>query len=118
MIEVTSRDGAVSATISFYAGKQRQVIVNCAPLLLEHELLIRSLGHSSSAGIEIISALPMQGNTIAKLVVDISDGNHEGAFVTVNFLTNLGTFDVVLNMDILKMGRHGQSQQTYPLAQG
>ena len=118
MIEVTSRDGAASATVSLHQGRQRQVIINCAPLLLEHELLIRSLGHFSSAGIEVLSARPMQGNTIAKLLVDIADGNHEGAFVVVYFLTNLGTFDVMLDMDILKMGRQGQSQQTYPLSQG
>ena len=117
IIEIAARDGSISSNaISLHAG-QRKLLVNCAPLLRQYELLVRGAVSYASVGVTPTNIRAIQGGTVAELLLDI-DAQAEGqqARVNVSFVTNLGVFNLVLVMQV--MGSPGIARKTYPLAQG
>lgn len=119
IIEIAARDGAISSNaISLRAGHQK-LLVNCAPLLRQYELLVCGALNYASAGVTLTNARAVQGGEVAELLLSI-DAQTEGqqANLNVSFVTNLGLFKLVLVMQIMGSGVPGIARKTYPLAQG
>ena len=115
-IEATARDGATSATASLYPGLQRQVLVDCASLLIQHELLVRAHEGYASPGITITKARSVMGGKVAEFLLDVAPTADDKSFIAVGIATNLGIFDLVIAVRVL--GADAKPRQTYPLAQG
>ena len=114
-IAANARDGEITATVSLYPGSQRRVLVNCAALLWQHELLVRSHDGYASPGISITNARAVMGGTVAEVLLDVAPEAQDKSFIAVQMVTNLGTFDLVVAVRVLGLGADEKPTQTYPL---
>ena len=116
IIEATSRDGSISAKgITLYAGSERKLLIGCAGLLFEHELLVRT--DSVKAPFPVTGRSVLSGK-VAELLLDLSEFDGD-ATVQASFATNLGSLNFVLEVRTLAFGTTNSStRQAYPLSQG
>ena len=108
-IKALARDGAPSAPrMSLHAGSQRQLLINCAPMLVLHERLVRATTQAASPGITLSHARPVDGNLVAHLLLDAAAPPagelHQDGRLAITFVTNFSTFDLVLDLRVLGTG--------------